>query len=268
MKNIVFKILKKKFSIYASKDFDGQAILNYTKKQQNKQKVKCIIDNLNWFGGLNEAKLYKTNKNHIYQWKIKDETKLIKINKKNENLFNFIFMNTKKKLNTTINIKNEKLKKIKKMIKKENIQCPYFELNNHEKAYFEFKFVFGFMSLNEQFEFLKLCKYLIENKYIDIKRRDGNSIINKINLKIKYYQINPFKDRFIKRINRLSFYIFDKNVCYNLCKLLPNSLGIDGIYIPDAKNFWHIKLQLYPRSILEYIIFNPHKKLIYKKMII
>lgn len=264
---MIVKKLKKGFKMYASKSFNGQKILDYTKKQEKKYKKKCIKENLNWFGNLKEAKIYKTSKNHIYRWKIKKDTNLIKINKKNEDIFSIFFINTSKKLDITILLNKEKLKKSKKLILENKIECPYLDLSHNEKAYFEFQFVFGYMKLKDQVEFLKLCKCLIENNIINIKRRDDHSILSKLNNKINYYLLNPFKQKYLKINNRLSFYAFDKNVCNNICRIIPSKYKIDGIFIPNTKSFWYINTSFYKRSILEYILFYPHKNLNYDKMI-
>lgn len=35
-------------------------------------------------------------------------------------------------------------------------------MSNNERAYFEFKFAYGYISLEEQYQFMKLVKFLIE----------------------------------------------------------------------------------------------------------
>ena len=62
-------------------------------------------------------------------------------------------------------------------------------MSPNEKALFELKFCFWFITVEEQYEFMKLIKYLLENKFIDIKMRSGGSILKKIKIKIGYYKV-------------------------------------------------------------------------------
>ncbi len=58
-----------------------------------------------------------------------------------------------------------------------------------------------------KYEFMKFVKYLIENKFTDIKRRDGKSILNKLKIKIKYYQLIYLlsKKEKLNRIKQIKF---------------------------------------------------------------
>ena len=62
----------------------------------------------------------------------------------------------------------------------------------NEKALFEFKFCFGYINLKEQYNFLKLLKYLIKNNFIKLFTRNNKSILRKINLKMNYYILSYF----------------------------------------------------------------------------
>ena len=118
-----------------------------------------------------------------------------------------MFEKTKIKLNITINIKlnNE----LEKKMNEQNISTPYIYMNNNEKAYYEFCFAYGYITLKEQYEFLKFIKFLITNNFIDISMRNGKSIITKLNTKIfYYYYFNKTSKK--EKYNRLSFYMFDK----------------------------------------------------------
>jgi len=141
--------------------------------------------NSSWFGDLNVAKSYKTKDNHIYRWKTMNKTNLFKINSDNEKFINDIFSQTNIKLTPTISIKKSKMSKIK-------YDHPYLKMTLNEQSLFEFNFCFGFMSVKEQYEFMKFMKYLIENKITDIKRRDGKSILDKLKIKINYYKVTSF----------------------------------------------------------------------------
>ena len=137
----------------------------------------------------------------------------------------------------------------------------------NEKGLFEFKFCFGFINVEEQYEFMKFIKYLIENNFTDIKRRDGKSILNKLKIKIRYYQITSLLGK-KEKLNRLSFYDFDKHAIMNLCKIIhENNMNISGVYQKNDKSFWFPDLVVYRMNIQEYILFNPQDDLVYDKLI-
>ena len=140
-------------------------------------------------------------------------------------------------------------------------------MSNNEKALHEFKFAFGYIDIKEQFEFMKLVKYLIENNYIKIDNRSGDSIVTKLNYKINYYRVsNLISSK--KMNNRLSIYLFDKYAIMNFCKLLrENKIDISGVYQKNDTSFWFPNFIVYKMNIQEYILFNPHKNLKYEKMI-
>lgn len=96
------KTLKINYKLYASKKYKGNNILKYTKKSEKNSGDKCLLNNSGWFGNLEVAKSYKTKNTKIYRWKIKSSTNLFKINYKNEEFINYIFKNTKKKLEPAI----------------------------------------------------------------------------------------------------------------------------------------------------------------------
>jgi hypothetical protein len=258
--NPSLNVLKLGYPLYASKAFEGSTILEYNKKQEEEFKDKCLMQNSSWFGDLNVAKSYKTKDTHIYLWKTKNKTNLLSINAENEVFINYIFSRSSIKLTPTIQLKKEQLKKI-------DYEHDYLKMSPNGKALYEFKFCFGFITVEEQYEFMKLIKYLIENKFIDIKMRNGKSIIEKLNMKIKYYNLTSIfgkKDKF----NRLSFVEFDKHAIMNLCKLTNNNkYKISGVYQKNDTSFWFPNLIVYKMDIQEYILFNPHHNLVYDKLI-
>ena len=67
-------------------------------------------------------------------------------------------------------------------------------MNNNERALYEFKFVFGYLTIKEQYEFLLLIRFLIKNRHLQIERRTGDSIINKLNLKINIVGLIPLTE--------------------------------------------------------------------------
>ena len=256
-----FKHINVGYPLYASKKHEGDKLLEYKRDAEIKTGDHCLSDNSSWFGSLTVAKGYKTKNSEIYKWKIKVPTNLLNINKKNEDFINYLFGNTSIKLNPTIQLTSNQLKKI-------NYEHPYLNMSENEKASYEFKFAFGYITLKEQFEFLKLVKYLIENKFIKMDTREGKSILKKLDFKMNYYKIGsvlPTKEKY----NRLSFYYFDKYAIMNLCKLVYNKrkYKISGVYQKNDTSFWFPDLIIYKMDIEEYILFNPHHNLIYDKII-
>jgi len=254
------KILKIGYPLYAAKSYEGSTILKYNKEQADKYHDKCLMVNSSWFGDLKVAKSYKTKENHIYRWNVKKKTNLLKISLENENFINNIFSQTNIKLIPTIVFKKSDKTKI-------TYKHSYLEMTTNEKALFEFKFCFGFISVKEQYEFMKFVKYLIENKFTDIKRRDGKSILDKLKLKINYYKITSLLNK-KEKLNRLSFYDFDKHSIMNLCKIVhEKKMNISGVYQKNDTSFWFPDLIVYKMDIQEYILFNPQDDIVYDKLI-
>jgi len=257
----ILKKFAKDFPFYASKKFEGNQILQYTEQEEKKNKDHCLLNNSNWFGNLEVAKSYRTKDTKLYQWKIKKPTFLLKIDPRNEQWINHHFLTTPISLSPTIIIPEENIKKIKET-------HPYLYMSANEKALFEFQFVFGYMTVKDQYEFLLWLKYLIKNEWIDLKTREGSSILKKINIKIYYYKISsllPKKEKY----NRLSFYSFDKHAIMNLCKIVnQKKYNISGVYQSNDSSFWFPNLIVYKMNIEEYILFNPHKNLIFSKEIL
>ena len=260
------KVLKIGYPLYASKKSYGDKILEHTKEEEKKYNDSCLFGNMSWFGDLEQAKSYKTEDQNIYKWKIKKPTNLLIMNKQNEKFFQHYFNNTKLTLSTLINLTDKQIVKAKKMIENENINCPYFNLSQNEKAFFEFKFAYGYISVEEQYQFMKLIKLLITNKFMDIKMREGTSILKKLNKKINYYYyLNKTNTK--EMYNRLSIYLFDKYALNNLCKIIPSHFKISGVLQENTKSFWFPDLIVYKMNIKEYVLYNPHHNLIYDKIV-
>lgn len=255
------KHLNVDYPLYASKKHDGDQLLKYKMEAEEKSGDHCLLDNSSWFGDLEVAKSYKNKDTKIYKWKIKKPTNLLNINKENEHFINYIFSNSKITLTPTINLTKEQIKQI-------NYNHPYISMEPNEKALYEFNFAFGYISLKEQFEFLKLLHYLIKNNFIKLDTRDGSSILKKLNFKIiNYYRLSSLVAK--EKYNRLSFYFFDKYAIMNLCKLVYNKkeYKIHGVYQKNDTSFWFPDLVVYKMNIQEYILFNPHKNLVYEQLI-
>jgi hypothetical protein len=254
------KSLRVGYPLYASKLYEGSTILEYNRNEEVKYHDNCLMQNSSWFGDLNVAKSYKTQNTHIYKWKVNKITNLLNITSLNNSFINSIFTKTKIKLTPTINLTNTQFNKIEYI-------HPYLNMSPNEKALYEFKFCFGFITVEEQYQFMKFVKYLIENNFLEIKTRKGDSILKKIKIKIGYYKITSLLKKKDK-LNRLSFYNFDKHAIMNLCKIVNNNKhNISGVYQKNDTSFWFPNLLVYKMNIQEYILFNPHHNLVYDKLI-
>ena len=254
------KSLKIGYPLYASKLYEGSTILEYNRNEELKYHDKCLMQNSSWFGDLNVAKSYKTQNTHIYKWKVNKITNLLNINSLNNTFVNSIFTKTKIKLTPAIKLTDAQFNKIEYI-------HPYLNMSPNEKALYEFKFCFGFITVEEQYQFMKFVKYLIDHNFVDIKTRNGESILKKMTIKLGYYKITSLLKK-KKKLNRLSFYSFDKHAIMNLCKIVNNNkYNISGVYQTNDTSFWFPNLLVYKMNIQEYILFNPHHNLVYDKLI-
>lgn len=265
---IDIKIIPKGYSFYGAKKYSGEQLLEHSKTTETLNNDPCSFENISWFGDYEQAKIYKTKELHIYKWKIKKETNLIIINGKNETFIKELFSNNSTKLNTAlnINITEKEKEKIQKKLKESNIKHAYLNMTQNEKAYYEFAFAYGYLNIEDQYQFMKLMKFLIKNKYIDIQMRGGSSIITKLTQKINYYYLLNKTNTKLK-YNRLSIYYLDKYALNNLCKLLPPKYKIEGVLQKNEKSFWFPDLIIYKMNIKEYVLFNPHHNLSYDDIV-
>ena len=247
------KVLEKGFSLYGAKNKNlGFKILDYTKSQELKKHKHCIYENISWFAGLEQAKHYKGKNDEIFDWVIIKPLKLIKITQKNANFFKNLFLKTKKNINAFIQISKDNISKI-------DYEHPFLKMNNNEKALYEFEFIFGYISLKEQYEFLLLIKYLMKNNFINILSRHNTSLLPKIEKKINFYKLYPFGKK--NNLNRISIYDINKEAVLNLCVMLYDKYGIDGVYQPNTNSYWYPDLIVYHMNIEEFILFSPHTEL-------
>ena len=248
------KVIEPGFVLYASKKKKhGLKILDYTRKNKQKHKTHCIYNNITWFtSSLVEAKKYKKSDYGVYKWDIVNKTRLIKMSEENRVFFKKLFMNTKDNIKPFINIDSKEISKI-------DYDHPFLKMDNNEKALYELEFIFGYISLTKQYEFILFIKYLVENKFIELLSRYNTSLIVKIYRFILNYNLNKIGKR--EGLNRITLYPIVKNCVLNLCKML-NNKNIDGIYQPDINSFWYPKvISNYSYSIEEYILFSPHSNL-------
>lgn len=251
-------------SLYASKTFKGDKILEHAEKQEEKTHDHCLKDNITWLSNFTVAKIYKNESNHLYKWKVNKPTELVKTTPKNEAFFEQVFRNA-----------THQLKPFLKSSSKENKEHKYFKMTPNEKALYEFKFVFGYLTLEEQYEFLSLLNEVHKN----VQNKNENINQTALLAAITYYRIQNLSSKILKsnnstpkqKYNRISFYELDKHVVNNLCKALqtthqkhPNLQKIEGIYQSyKLKSFWYPSFLKYSKNLEEYILFNPQHELSY-----
>ena len=259
------KLLNTNSSLYASKIYPGNELLTFTKNNEIKKKQPCLLENVSWFGSYKIAKSYQTHQTKLYKWKIKKQTKLLIMNAKNADFCRSLFLqNNKTDINLIPSISlyhsNDNTNKI-------NYDHPYLLMNTNERAYYEFCFVFGYLTIEEQYKFMNLLKYLLENQFMEMKMRNGKSILNKLWMKINYYNLSHMFAK-KQKYNRLSFYDLDKHAVLNVCKLVKsNNINISGLFQENTTSFWFPDLVVYKMDIEETILFNPHHNLLFDKLV-
>lgn len=252
---VKLKVLPVGFPLYAAKKDYGDKILQYTKKQESKYKDSCLYGNMSWFGDLEQAQQYKNADNFIFNWTVQSPTHLLSICPANESTILKWFQTTNKVLQPAIQVTTEKAM--------DEYEHPFLQMNQKERALYEFRFAFGYMTLHEQYQFMLLIQWLIEHHYIEMKTRGGKSVVNKLSLRINYYALFNKITSHTNKYNRISLYEIDKHALNNLCKVVPSTIRIDGIYQPNKNSFWFPDLIVYHFNIKEYVLFNPHHCLQY-----
>jgi hypothetical protein len=247
------KTLEKGSSIYGAKNKNmGYNILDYTRSNEIKKKTHCIYENISWFAGLEQAKHYKGKEDEIFRWNVNKTLNLIKITERNRSFLKTAFLNTRKKIKPVVNISKDSLKKIE-------YEHKFLNMTNNERALYEFNFIFGYLTLKEQYDFLLFIKYLIKNNIIDILSRHETSLLPQIDKKINFYKLYPFGKK--ENLNRVSLYEINKRSLLNLCAVLNRKHNIDGVYQPNTNSYWYPDLIVYHMNIEEYILFSPHTEL-------
>jgi hypothetical protein len=247
------KTLEKGSSIYGAKNKNvGYNILEYTRSNEIKNKTHCVYENISWFAGLEQAKHYKGKDDEIFRWNVKKTLNLIKITERNKSFFRKAFLNSRKKITPVVNISKDSLSKI-------DYDHKFLNMNNNERALYEFNFIFGYLTLKEQYDFLLFIKYLIKNNIIDILSRHETSLLPQINKKINFYKLYPFGKK--ENLNRVSLYEINKRSLLNLCAVVNRKHNIDGVYQPNTNSYWYPDLIVYHMNIEEYILFSPHTEL-------
>lgn len=247
------KVYQKGDFIYGAKDKKiGPNILDYTRSNEKKKKTHCVYENISWFARLEQAKHYKEKDNEIFRWLVKKKLSLVKISEKNKIFFKSLFLHSNKDIKPKIEINTETLSKI-------DYKHPFLQMNDKERALYEFNFLFGYIDLKKQYEFLLFLKYLMEHNFVEILSRKGISLLPKITKKIQFYKMFPFGKK--DKLNRISVYGLEKQVLVNLCSLIYDKYDIDGLYQPNTNSFWFPNLIVYHMNIEELILFSPHTEL-------
>ena len=272
------KTIPPKKSLYASKTYKGDTILEHAEKQEEKTHDHCLKDNITWLSNFTVAKIYKNESNHLYKWKVNKPTELVKTTPKNETFFEQVFRNATHQLKPFLKSSSKEHKVHKEH--KQHKEHKYFKMTPNEKALYEFKFVFGYLTLEEQYEFLSLLNEVQNEVQKNVHQK--NKKINQTALLAarNYYRIQKLSSKILnsntstpkQKYNRISFYELDKHVLNNLCKALqttthpthPNLQKIEGIYQSyKLKSFWYPSFLKYSKNLEEYILFNPQHELIY-----
>lgn len=277
------KTIPPKKSLYASKTHKGDKILEHAEKQEEKTHDHCLKDNITWLSNFTVAKIYKNESNHLYKWKVNKPTELVKTTPKNEAFFEQVFRNATHQLKPFLKSSSKVHKE-----HKEHKEHKYFKMTPNEKALYEFKFVFGYLTLEEQYEFLSLLNEVRKNVQNEVQNEVRKNVQNEVKninqtaltAAITYYRIQKLSSKILnsntstpkQKYNRISFYELDKHVVNNLCKALqttsqpthPNLQKIEGIYQSyKLKSFWYPSFLKYSKNLEEYILFNPQHELSY-----
>jgi hypothetical protein len=225
----------------------------------------CLLDNLTWFADLKQAVQYVGNKTRIFKWKAKHPIKLLSVVPRNKKYFERLFHQTPKAKFYTLNVDPSK-------IPEEHLSHPYFSMKSNEQALFLFQFAFGYLSLDNQAEFIELIHDLIQEEALDLRGRKGGSIMPNVTTLRKYYQTGDEEYRSYP-LNRISFYEVDRMAVLNLCmvsladgsarnKVTKGRQVFDGLFVPQQKSFWFSNTEKErPMDLLEYAFFRPHEKL-------
>ena len=253
------KNLHKGFKLYGAKSYNPKSMFEYQEKKKKQYNNNCVKDSFSWFGNYDVAYKYslKDKKSTIYEFKTKMPTNLVNLNMKNKDYFKKLFTNTDKELKPLIHIKKNEIENI-------HYDHKYLNMSIKEQAYYEFCFCFGYITLTEQYDFLGLIKYLIIEKMIDMTRRDGGSLLGKIDLRLAYYKVNHIfsHDKDNTMYNRMSIYSLDVNSISNLCSILPKYIA--GAHYGHHASYWYPSI-INKTDLEEFIIFNPSKTLMWYK---
>lgn len=119
----------------------------------------------------------------------------------------------------------------------------YLKLTIKEKAVYEYKFAFGFLTVREQMSFVKLVLKLQEYGIIKNIRKMNtnilidNSFIQRLSRILITYTVDASKLE--EYGHRFSLYEIDLNVTHNLCKAVRAPSRCDGYITCLKQSIWH-----------------------------
>jgi hypothetical protein len=231
----IIKTLPVGFKLYSAKKYKSQEIIDFVKKNRQQKKQVCLIDNLSWLTTKKGSIRYKLyHPTYIMsEWMVKVPTNLLKINHDSYSFLKNLYMNSTIRLQSFLSLEENAIEKMKIKSGQKN---PYLFMDHKERCFYEFQFIFGFISVEEQLHFLYFIKECITQGILK-----DNTFEKKVNNRIMLYNFSDLM--FYKnKINRLPMYFFDKIVVLNLCKLLNNgpsySTPISGIYFYNKKSYF------------------------------
>ena len=229
--------------LYAAKSYKGDEIIEHTREIDKKYGGKCNYDAISWFGSLQVAKRYLIFSTQIYKWRVFKPCSLVMVVHSNDGFFEKVFREYSGNLRSFMTDKN---------VYRIRGNHEYLGMTENERCYYEFKFIFGYMTVGEQYRFLVLLEHfgMKESFY-------------KILGAIKYFEFAGLLYSG-EMFNRISFYELDKHVVLNVCKCL-HGMGYEGLYQKKGTHsFWYPSFIPYSENMEEYILFNPSRVLEYR----
>jgi hypothetical protein len=242
--------------VYGSKKYKGDEIITYTREMEKKKGTRCLHETISWFGSLHAAKLYATYSTQIYKWRVFKPFHLVVVGgSENAGFFDKVFRNYDGQLVSLISDTN-----IQQLKKFGLVEAPYLEMSVNERCLYEFKFIFGYLTLREQYQFLLLFTYFDTKDAFDY-----SASLLKVYASMKYFELNASSVDVddLGTGNRISFYEIDKHVVNNFCKCV-DGMGYEGLYQrKNTRSFWYPSFIKYSKDMEEYILFNPSRVLIH-----
>ena len=239
--------------------FSKDSVFDY-KLFEHATNLRCKI--ISWFALTYEkAEYYKKKSSHatVHIYTIKNPIHLLVAN--NFNDLHMYENYAQKKQAELMILTDISLSDISVNIRSRFWKYEYLHLNRYERAIYEFKFAFGFLYTSEQLRFIKLILKLQEYKLISpIGQMAGkHSIFLSSTVSLHairtYYNVIRHLPKYKKVVDgqRFSIYEIDKNITYNMCTILPETIN-GYVYINQA-SIWHPKMT----DTSEITLFDPEK---------
>jgi hypothetical protein len=244
--------------VYASKKYKGDEIITYTREMEKKKGTRCLLETISWFGSLHVAKLYASYSTKIYKWRVFKPFALVVVGgPENAGFFDKVFRNYDGPGQLVSLVSDASIQQLKRFGLVDG-HHPYLDMSVNERCLYEFKFVFGYLTLREQYQFLLLYSYF-SAKFANIA--DYGASLVKVYASMKYFELNAAGVDDLGTGNRISFYEIDKHVVSNFCKCV-DGMGYEGLYQrKNIRSFWYPSFIKYSKDMEEYILFNPSRVL-------